>query len=206
MTANMVENVIFDFGRVLIRWDLRFLFEKLIDDADELDWFLANVVTPQWHFQADAGRSVDEMVAERCAEFPRYAHLVKAYRARFAETIPGTVAGMPEIVRELASRGVPLFGITNFGAEFWDEYAPTQPLFGYFKDIVVSGREKIAKPDAAIYTLAMERFGIAPGRSIFIDDNEDNVEAARAFGLNAHHFADADTLRRDLARFRLLPG
>jgi 2-haloacid dehalogenase len=196
--------VVFDVGRVLFEWDLRHLFAKLIDDPQELDWFLANVVTPQWHFQHDAGWELAAMVAQRAIEFPEYAHLIKAYQTRFNETIPGPVAGSLEIVSELSNRGVPLFAITNFGAEFWEGFRPTQPIFDVFDDIVVSGAEKMVKPDAEIYKLALKRFGLQPGAGLFIDDNADNVVAARENGFAAHHFIGAIELRAELGALGLL--
>ena len=199
-----ITSVIFDVGKVLVQWNLRHLFEKLIADEDELDWFLANVVTTDWHFQTDAGRTVAEIVAERKIEFPNHAALLDAYATRFNETIPGPVPGSFEIVEKLAARGVPLFAITNFGAEFWAAFRPTQPIFDHFTDIIVSGVEKLVKPDAAIYQLALSRFGLAEGQAIFIDDNLANVEAARANGFVGHHFTDADSLRSELAILGLL--
>ncbi len=200
----MIRAVVFDVGRVLVQWDLRHLFAKLIDDRQELDWFLAHVVTPEWHFQADAGRAVADMVAERKAEFPAYGAHLDAYAARFIETIPGPVPGSYEIVEDLARRGVPLFAITNFGAEFWAAFRPTQPVFGHFRDVVVSGEEKLLKPDAAIYRLARDRFGLAAGEGLFIDDSLANVEAARANGFHGHHFRDAPALRAELVALGLL--
>ena len=88
-----ITTVIFDVGRVLFEWDLRHLFAKLIHDEDELNWFLGHVITLEWHFQHDAGRSLSEMVPERMAEFPDYAHHLQAYATRFNETIPGPVPG-----------------------------------------------------------------------------------------------------------------
>lgn len=200
----LITTVVFDVGKVLFRWDLRYLFAKLIDDRQELEWFVTNVVTPEWHFQHDAGRSLAEMTAERIAEFPQFASLIDIYAKRFNETIPGPVEGMLEIVGELAERGVPLFAITNFGAEFWDMFRPTQPIFGLFRDIIVSGVEKMVKPDPAIYALALRRFGLVYGEAIFIDDNIDNVLTARANGFVAHHFTDAAGLRSELAEYRLI--
>jgi 2-haloacid dehalogenase len=165
---------------------------------------LANVVTNEWHFQHDAGRPLAEMVVERCAEFPQHAHLIKAYQTRFNETIPGPVAGSLEIVRELAARGVPIFGITNFGHEFWEVFRPTQPIFDLFDDIVVSGTEKMVKPDAAIYQLALHRFGLKPGEGIFIDDRLENIDAAIANGFAGHHFIGAEGLRVQLIMLGLL--
>ena len=196
--------VVFDVGNVLFFWSLRILFEKLIDDSLERDWFLANVVTEEWHFQHDAGRSLSEMVAERKAEFPDHADLIDAYTARFNETIYAPVPGMTEIVTNLAARGVPIFGITNFGAEFWAGFRPTKPVFDHFQDIVVSGEEKLVKPDPAIYALALRRFGLAPGEGLFVDDRLENTKASTANGFVGHHFSDAATLRAELVQRGLL--
>ena len=200
-----ITTVVFDIGKVLFEWDLRYLFAKLIADKDELEFFVTHVVTPEWHFQHDAGRALDDMVAERIAEFPEYATLIAAYTARFNETIPGPVTGSLEIVQELAEIGVPLFAITNFGAEFWEGFRPTQPIFDLFQDIIVSGAEKLVKPDPAIYALALQRFGLEPGTAIFIDDNHDNVISARENGFATHHFRDAASLRAELVALNLLP-
>jgi 2-haloacid dehalogenase len=201
-----IKAVVFDVGNVLFHWDMRVLFAKHIDDAVELDWFLANVVTTRWHFQADAGRPLSEMTSELSAQFRQYARLIEIYATRFNETIPGPVAGSLEIVEELSARGVPIFGITNFGAEFWDGFRPTQPIFDHFTDIIVSGAEKMVKPDPAIYKLALRRFGLAAGEAIFVDDMPANVDAARANGFAAHRFLDAETLRAELSTLDLLPG
>ena len=200
-----ITTVVFDVGKVLFEWDLRYLFAKLIADRDELEFFVTHVVTPEWHFQHDAGRALDDMVAERIAEFPEYAKLIAVYANRFNETIPGPVTGSLEIVQELAESGVPLFAITNFGAEFWEGFRPTQPIFDLFQDIIVSGVEKLVKPDPAIYALALQRFGIRPGQAIFIDDNHANVISARENGFATHHFRDAASLRAELVALNLLP-
>jgi 2-haloacid dehalogenase len=204
VTMTQISTVVFDVGRVLFEWDLRHLFAKLIADSDELDWFLEHVVTPEWHFQHDAGRPLAEMAAELTAQYPRYGSMIDAYRTRFNETIPGPVPGSLEIVNDLAAQGVPLFAITNFGAEFWEGFRPTQPIFDLFGDIVVSGVEKLVKPDPAIYALARERFGLQPGEAIFVDDNHANVVSARANGFAAHHFTDAGPLRSELEAIGLL--
>ena len=199
-----ITTIVFDVGKVLFKWDLRYLFAKLIDDEQKLEYFVTHVVTPEWHFQHDAGRPLAEMVAERTAEFPQHAALIDAYATRFNETIPGPVEGSLEIVSDLAERGVPLFAITNFGAEFWDGFRPTQPIFDHFGDIIVSGVEKLVKPDPAIYVLALQRFNLNFGEAIFVDDNIDNVISARANGFVAHHFTDARTLRPELVQYGLL--
>ena len=196
--------VVFDIGRVLFDWNLRFLFEKLIDEPDRLDRFLAEVVTEEWHFQSDGGQSLAEMVPARIAEFPEHAHLIEAYRARFNETLPAAIPGTHEIVRRLAGRGVPLYALTNFGAEFWAGFRPVQPIFDLFADVVVSGEERVAKPDPRIYEIAEARFGLPPHALFFTDDNPANIAAAAARGWRAHLFTDAPGLEAELAAHGLL--
>ena len=191
----MTKSVIFDVGRVLFHWDLRHLFAKLIADEAELERFVTTVITPEWHFQSDAGRALAEMVEERIGEYPEYEALIHAYATRFNETIPGPVEGMIELVEELDAAGVPMFVITNFGDEFWRMFRPTQPVFDRFRDILVSGTEKLAKPDPAIYRLALERFGLAADEALFIDDRDDNIAGAESVGIAGHVFRDAATTR-----------
>lgn len=200
----MIRAVVFDVGRVLVQWDLRHLFAKLIDDPEELEWFVTHVVTPEWHFQHDAGRPLAEMLPELKAEYPAYTAHIDAYATRFNETIPGPVPGSFEIVEELAARAVPLYAITNFGSEFWLQFRSRYTLFDHFRDIVVSGDEKLLKPDPAIYRLALARFGLAPGEGLFIDDNLPNIVAARENGFQGHHFVDAPTLQAELVKLGLL--
>lgn len=201
----MIEAVVFDVGGVLYQWRLAALVDKLTGDPAQRDHILAEVITEEWHFQHDAGRPLAEMVPERIAQFPHAERFLLAYAERFNETIPGPVPGSLAIVRELHAAGIPLYAITNFGAEFWAAFRPTAPIFDLFQDIVVSGEEKLVKPDPAIFALAARRFGHAPGAMLFIDDNLANAEAARACGWHAHHFTDAATLRTELVGAGLLP-
>ena len=200
----MVRAVVFDVGHVLYDWDPRFLYAKLIPDAAELDWFLANVVTRDWHFQHDLGRAFADTSAELSEQFPQLAPLIAAYGPRWLETIPGPMPGMLDLVAELADAGVPLFAITNFSAEFWAMFRPTAPVFDHFRDIVVSGAEQLVKPDAAIFELAMTRFGLVPGEALFVDDRADNVAGGERVGLIGHVFERAGPLRARLVELGLL--
>src|SRR3546814_6305416 len=117
------------------------------------------------------------MVPERKAGFPGHAPLIDAYAARFNETIPGPTPGSLELVERLDAAGVPLFAITNFGHEFWEGFRPTQPVFDRFRDIVVSGTEKLMKPDPAIYRLAIERFGIDPAGALRSEEHTSELQS-----------------------------
>ena len=190
--------IVFDVGGVLCDWDPRHLYVKLIPDAEELDWFLANVVTHDWHYQHDAGRSVRETIPELAAQYPKYAELIELYDSRWMETIASAIDGTCALVEELAARDVPLFAITNFSAEFFPRFCADYPVMRHFRDIVVSGAEQLVKPDPRIYDLALRRFGLQPGEGLFIDDRMVNIEAAEANGFAVHHFRSPETLRAEL--------
>ena len=197
--------VIFDVGNVLYRWEPRALYERLIDSDQALDAFLENVCTKEWHFQHDAGRDFADTSAELTAQYPQHADLIAAWGPRFNETLPGPVPGMPQIVADLDAAGVPIFGITNFSHEFWPPFREREAaLFAPFRDIVVSGDEKMVKPDPAIYALALERFGLSGPDAVFVDDSPPNVEAARAAGIHAVLFTDSGDFRVELVRLGLL--
>lgn len=204
MSDVKIQAVVFDVGRVLYQWRLGALFEKIVSDPARLEKLLGEVVTEEWHFDHDRGRALAEMVPERIALYPEFEPEIRAYATRFNETIPGPVPGSHALVERLDARGVPLFAITNFGAEFWAGFRPQERIFDIFGDIVVSGEEKLAKPDPAIFALAERRFG-HPGRAmLFIDDNARNIAAADSCGWQVHHFTDAAALEADLARRGLI--
>ncbi|MES2044198.1 MAG: HAD family phosphatase [Pseudomonadota bacterium] len=197
--------VIFDVGRVLVDWEIRFLYERLIPEGEALDAFLRDVVTPEWHFQHDAGRPFAETSAELIALYPHHAELIELFGPRFNDTNSRAIPGMPELLAELDSAGVPLFAITNFSGEFFPPFRVKYPdMFDRFRDIVVSGDEKMMKPDPAIYRLALDRFGLKAEEAVFVDDNRDNVAGAAALGIHAILFTDEPALRAELVGLGLL--
>jgi 2-haloacid dehalogenase len=200
-----VNAVVWDVGKVLVEWDLREIYRGQFDDPAMVDWFVANIVTEQWHFRHDAGEPIDSLVAARKAEFPEYADLIERYRTHWLDSLPGPVPGTHALIERLSARHVPQFAITNFGADTWAMFRPTFPILDHVCDVVVSGIEKLAKPDPAIFALAAARFGHAPQQMLFVDDNAANIAAARESGWQTHHFVNgAAALEADLAAHGLI--
>ncbi len=199
--------VVFDIGHVLIEWDPRNLYREIFEGYEDLmEHFLDNVCTPAWNLEQDRGRPWEEAVALLTAEHPDCAELIRAYHERWEEMVPGPVAGTPDILLELKKRKTPLYSITNFSA---DKLALTRRRFDFlnvFDGVVVSGEERLVKPDPAIFRLLLDRYGLAASDCFFIDDNAANVEAARDVGMVAHQFTGAEQLRRALEGVGLLPA
>ncbi len=199
-----VRTVVFDIGNVLLRWDPRFLYEKLIDDPEELDRFLETVVPLSWHTEHDRGRPFAESIAERQARFPEYADLIAAFHERWDETIAGPIEGTVDLLERLHARGVPLYALTNYSAETFPRARAAFPFLSRFRDILVSGEEKVVKPDPEIFRRAIARWGLEPARTLFIDDRPANVAAAARLGWRTHLFRTPALLEADLVRLGLL--
>lgn len=198
-------NVVFDIGNVLIGWDPRALYRKIFASEDEVTWFLGNVCTSDWNLEQDRGRSFADAIAEATARHPQHAKAIEAYDRRWAETILGPIAGTVAILEELDARGTPLYAITNWHQ---DKFRETRGRFSFldrFRDIVVSGDERLIKPDPAIYELLLARNGLTAESCLFIDDSHRNVAGAQAVGMQAHHFTSPEALRGHLASQAILP-
>ncbi len=200
-----IRAVLFDLGGVLVDWNPRHLYRRLFADEAAMEEFLATVCTQAWNEEHDAGRPFAEGVELLLALHPQYAEEIKAYDLRWDEMLKGPIAASVAILGQLRDRGVPLFGLTNWSAEKFPVARSRFAFLEWFDGIVVSGEERLRKPDPGIFHLAAGRFRLVPGETLFVDDSERNVAAAALLGYQAHHFVGAAGLRRRLAADGLLP-
>ena len=196
--------VVLDLGNVVVEWDPRNLYRKLFDDEAAMERFLAEVEIYEWNDHQDRGRPFTDGVRELCARHPQHAELIEAFHHRWPETLGEVIDGSVAIVEELRGRGVPVYALSNFSAETFPVACERAPMRDWFDGIVVSGEEGVAKPDARIFEIVCERFELEPATTLFVDDSERNVEAARSLGFDAIRFDDPDQLRSELVRRGLL--
>ncbi len=197
-------NVVFDLGMVLIDWDPRHLYRKVFKSETDMEWFLTHVCHGEWNLEQDKGRSFDEAVIEATARHPDHATEIAMYRDRWMEMVPGAIMGTVDILEALHKKGTPLYAITNWNGDTFRATRSRFPFLELFKDIVVSGDEKILKPEPEIFHLLARRNDIKLADSIFIDDSMKNVKGAEAVGMKGHHFTSPEKLRTELLKRALL--
>lgn len=195
----MIDTVVFDLGGVLVDWNPRYLYRKLFDDEAAMERFLAEVCTGAWNERQDAGRPWSEAVATLSAEFPEHTRLIAAFHDRWAEMLAGPIHDSVAVLAELKARGLRLYALTNWSHETFPIALERYDFLHWFEGVVVSGEERLIKPDPAIYRCLFQRYGIDPERAIYIDDARRNVDAAKALGMHAWWFQGADGLRAWLA-------
>ena len=199
--------VVFDLGGVLLEWNPRHLYRKLFaGDDDAMEAFLGNVCTDAWNERQDAGRSFADGVAELLPKHPQHAQLIEAFGARFDEMIPGPIDDTVAVLHELKRAGVPVYALTNWSSETFPSQRRRFPFLALFDGIVVSGDEGVIKPDPRIFRILLERYDVAAGDAVFIDDVPANAAAAATLGIHGIHFRSAALLRAGLAMLGLLPA
>ena len=196
--------LIFDLGGVLIDWNPRYLYRKLIADEAVMEQFLTEVCRPEWNAQQDHGRPFAEAIAELVAQFPAQEALIRAWWERWPEMMNGAIAGTVQILAELRESGNRLFALSNWSAETYPHAESRFEFLQWFEYVALSGRLKLSKPQPEIFAHLLERIGQPAAACIFIDDSRANVEAARRLGIQALHFTAPETLRAQLSALSVL--
>jgi 2-haloacid dehalogenase len=190
--------VVFDIGNVLLRWDPRHLYRRIFADEAEMEWFLSHVCTNEWNIEQDRGRDWDEAVTLLVKDHPRHEGAIRAFHERWHETVSGIFEENVAVLRRLREAGVPNYCITNFSAPKFILAKERFPFLAGFDGIIVSGDERLLKPDPAIYHLLLDRYGLKAEDCVFIDDSRANVEAARGVGMHAIHCVEGVDLAAEL--------
>lgn len=194
-----VDAVVFDLGGVLVDWDPRHLYRQLFDDEEEMERFLAEICSLEWHVAHDLGHSIQESCDELAALHPEHADLIRAWAERSEDMVLGAIDGTVEVLRELTDAGVRCYALSNMERETFPLRLERFEFLRWFDGHLISGLEGVVKPDPRIFDLLLQRFGLEPSRTVFIDDSPVNVEAAKRIGLVAIRFESPDHLRKELA-------
>ena len=200
----MIQNVIFDLGGVLIDWNPRYLYRQLLPDEEQVEAFLSTVCTMDWNEEQDGGRPFEEGIAILSQKWPQHQSLIEAYYHRWIEMIGGAIYESVDVLKALQEKDVPLYALTNWSAQTFPLIQDDFPFLNWFKGIVVSGEEKLKKPDPAIYRLILDRYTLEPAKTLFIDDNKRNIDAADAMGIQTHHFTSSAAMAEALAALELV--
>ncbi len=201
-----IKAIIFDVGNVLVHWDPRRAYEPLFEGRnDDLDYFLNEVCTLEWHTKHDQGVPFSDNIGALQEKFPHYQDMIAVFEQEWDNMMGDIIHGTVGLLHQLHDLRYPLFALTNFPACKFAEFRQQHKFMSLFQDIVISGEEKITKPDPRIYQILLKRTGIAADRMLFIDDRMENLEAAQDCGLQIQHFTTAEQLEKDMRHRGILP-
>jgi len=197
--------VLFDLGHVVVEWHPVKLYRDYFETEDEAQAFVRDICNMDWHVHHDRGVSMADNAAPLIAKYPHFEAQIRAWKSRWLDMFEGYVPGMPLIMARLEEARIPLYGLSNLPAEVAQETFNAFPMMKLLRDIIVSGEEKVVKPDPLIYEIALARMGQPdPSDVLFTDDREVNCAAADALGFKTHHFQGAEGFEARLQQEGLL--
>ena len=192
-----IKNIIFDFGGVLVDWNPSYLYSNEFENENEMNYFLDNICTPEWNIQQDAGRPLAEATAILQKEYPEYKELIGYFYGRWDEMLGGVMKENEQVLKMLKTK-YPVYGLTNWSAETITIAYEKYDFFELLDGIVVSGDEKLIKPDPKLYHVLLQRYNLNADESLFIDDNKYNIETAKEMGFHTIHFTDNMDLEKEV--------
>jgi 2-haloacid dehalogenase len=198
-----IKNIVFDFGGVLLDWNPRYFYKNVFSDKSEMEFFLREVCSPQWNLKMDAGLSFADATKELQDQHPGYKNEIELYLRNWEIMIGGEIIENTKLLKPLKTR-YRLFGLTNWSAEAFPVVFKKYQFFRSFEGIVVSGREKMVKPDKDIYELLLNRYSLLADESLFIDDSIKNIETASELGFATIHIDGKNSLEEQLVISGLL--
>lgn len=198
-----IENIIFDFGRVLVDWNPRHLYRNYFDTEEEMEHFLLTVCTDEWNVEQDRGRPLAEGTRILKEKFPEHHSLIDIYYGKWETMLKSDIPGTVSLLYQLKEK-YGIYGLTNWSAETITVAYERYPFFKDFDGIVVSAEEKVIKPDRRIYQILLDRYNLKAENCVFIDDSLRNVKAAEELGMVAIHFENPEQLRCKLVSLDIL--
>ena len=202
---NQVSTVIFDLGGVLIDWNPSYLYKKIFAHEKDMRFFLDNICTKKWNENQDAGYPLAQATNDLIKKYPQYQDEINAYYTRWKEMFGDYNAHSVSILEKLhLQKKQRLLALTNWSAETFHPVKASYPFLNYFEGIVVSGDEKIKKPDYKIYQILLNRYNVNAKESVFIDDALENIEAADDLGFQTIHFVSASQMETELKNIEVL--
>ncbi len=199
-----ITSILFDLGGVLIDWNPRYVFKHYFENVEKMEWFLEKICDSDWNEEQDAGRSLAEATNLKVAEFPEWETEIRAFYGRWEEMLGEAIEGTVDILRTVRDNpNLRLYALTNWSAETFPIAQKRFEFLQWFEGIVMSGEEKTRKPFADIYQIVIDRYGVNPQETVFIDDNLRNCQAAEAIGFNVIHFISPEDTREKLQEFKL---
>ena len=195
-----IKNVIFDLGGVLIDWNPEYVYLEVFNgDREKMKWFFDEICTMDWNENQDAGYPLQQATEERVKLFPEYEEWIRIYYSRWEEMLGKQIDGTVTILKQLIDNpNYKVVALTNWSAETFPIALERFNFLHWFEGIVVSGTEKMRKPFNEIYELTLNRFKIEASQSLFIDDNDRNIEAAKKMGINTIRFNNPTQLKSEL--------
>ena len=192
---------LFDLGGIFFDWDPNHFYKKIFKNDDEREYFIKNICNDEWNIKQDAGRLIKDAENDLIQKFPDYQDKIRLYYKNHHRMFRKIFQKSVDILNELKNNKYECYVLSNWSWETFHGMDKKYSFLNQFDDLIISGKEKLVKPDAQIYKLAIKRFNLIPEETIFIDDKKENIDAANKLGFLTIHLTDPEIITQEINRF-----
>ena len=195
---NMIKNLIYDFGRVLVTYDFEHISSFGFASEEDLQAFVNIVSDPAFVRRCDLELiPFEDLIREMQHTYPQWKEQWQLFYDRYLEFVTGEMPGMYAYMTELKARGYKLYGLSNWCSTIY-RVMKEYKIFNLLDGFVVSSDYQVVKPDPAIYRILLDKYDLKAEECVFADDRADNVEAALQVGMQAIVFTTTEAYKEAL--------
>ena len=195
---NMIKNLIYDFGRVLVTYDFEHISSFGFASEEDLQSFVNIVSDPAFVRRCDLELiPFEDLIREMQHTYPQWKEQWQLFYDRYLEFVTGEMPGMYAYMTELKARGYKLYGLSNWCSTIY-RVMKEYKIFNLLDGFVVSSDYQVVKPDPAIYRVLLDKYDLKAEECVFADDRADNVEAAQKVGMQAIVFTTTEAYKEAL--------
>lgn len=199
----MINNIIFDFGNVLVDYNSHRIFDRYFGDVSKAEWFRETIILKDLVKHLDIGEDFNDCIKRAQDTYPEYSEAIALYSSDYYEMDGGEISGMYELLSALSNKGYRLYGLTNWSYKVY-EIIKKHPIFRLLKGYVISSEIHMLKPNPDIYNHLVRKFSVNPKECLFVDDKMENVKGAEAVGMYGVRFVSSQQLAEDLRQLSIL--
>ena len=189
---------LFDLGGVFFDWDPKFFLKNIFTNEEELDYFIENVCNDNWNLKQDKGRSIIEGEKDLIEKFPEYEDKIKIYYPNHRKMFKNVFQESVDILLKLKHQKYLCYVLSNWSSETFIGMKDDYDFLNKFDGMIISGEEKLVKPDEEIYKLAIKRFSLIPEETIFIDDRIENINSAKLLDFKTIHLTNPKKIKEKI--------
>ena len=192
---------LFDLGGVFFDWDPNYFYKNIFESEEETRYFLDNICNDEWNIKQDKGRLIKEAEDELILKYPKYTKEIKMYYKNHRKMFRGIFYKSIETLKGLKNKKYECYVLSNWSWETFNNMDTEYPFLKLFDGLIISGKEKMVKPDKEIYLLAIKKFKLNPNQTVFIDDKIENINTAKNLGFKTIHLSNPELIFDELNRY-----
>lgn len=201
----MIENIVFDYGGVLVQYDFVAFFGKLLGSRERGQWFMDHVLPEEVGAAMDRElHPFDYYIRQQQERWPEYADVLSYFAGHYTDVFTVETPGIRDLIQLLKDRGFHVYGLSNWSSKL-SEVKEKYSVFQLITDELVSKDVHLLKPETAIYQTFLDKFHLRADTCLFVDDKAENIEGCWQVGMQGIRF-DREHPEKTICEIKKLLG